>query len=144
MKVRPNTLAYNAAMNACSNAAEWQQCIGLLGLLGLLEDPEVKADISSFNIAVSACGNAAMGPEAIQLLCELERQKLEATTITYNTAIQACGNLSMSVPPCCGSFVETFLAARLSWQNYGRMFQTLLDSYQKGQSYPVSVDRDYP
>jgi hypothetical protein len=38
-----------------------------------------------------------MGLEAIQLLCELERQKLEATTITYNTAIQACGNLSMSL-----------------------------------------------
>ena len=90
VKVRPNTLAYNAAMNACSNAAEWQQCSGLL------EDPKVEADISSFNIAVSACGNAAMGLEAIQLLCELERQKLEATTITYNTVIQACGNLSMS------------------------------------------------
>ena len=87
-KVRPNTLSYNAAMNACSNAAQWQQCIGLL------EDLEAEADISSFNIAISGCGNAAVGPQAISLLCELERQSLEPTTITYNTAIQACGSLS--------------------------------------------------
>ena len=137
LKVKPNTLAYNAAMNACSNAAQWQQCIGLL------EDPEVEADISSFNIAMSACGNAAMGPEAIQLLCELERQKLEATTITYNTAIQACGNLSMSL---LVFHPVVALLSKLSWQLdfrgksiailcYSQMFQTLLDWYQKGQSY---------
>ncbi|OLQ05830.1 Pentatricopeptide repeat-containing protein, chloroplastic [Symbiodinium microadriaticum] len=63
----------------------WQEAV-----LSLAERGNEQATTFVFNRAIHACGQARRWQQALQLLDQLQQERLRPTTITYNSAIGAC------------------------------------------------------
>ena len=78
-----STIAYTAAMAACSDADEWQTA---LALLKDMDDAQCPLDAVTFGAVIAACG----WDQALSLLASMEDQNIRRNLITLNAALHAC------------------------------------------------------
>ncbi|CAJ1458958.1 unnamed protein product [Effrenium voratum] len=83
-QVAADTLALNAALSACEEAAAWAWA------LRLLSTPPAVPDLACFRKALSSCRKAACWISACQLLADLAGLGFLADATTLQEAIAAC------------------------------------------------------
>lgn len=129
--VRPDTVAYNSAIDACSVIGDWQAALRLLGQMkeGTLAAP--RPDVVSYGGAITACARAGRADEALNLVAELRTNEARATAaavrgngallqgeeeelplpnmVTYSAALFAC--LKAGEVPRAGELLEEMMAA---------------------------------
>ncbi|CAE8663863.1 unnamed protein product, partial [Polarella glacialis] len=86
-RVEVNVFHYNAAVNACEKAGDWQLAIALLEKMPQMS---VTPDSISFNSAMSACEKGQQWQLAVSLLASMDGMRVRRDTISFNSAISAC------------------------------------------------------
>jgi pentatricopeptide repeat domain-containing protein 1 len=90
----PQTIDYNAAINACNRAGQWKPAIQLLQELTSDSDATPEADTYSFATTISALSSAPASvgwTTALRLLDEMEALGLPPSTVAYNAALRLLG-----------------------------------------------------
>eukprot|EP00929_Paragymnodinium_shiwhaense_P051030 TRINITY_DN25686_c0_g1_i3.p1 TRINITY_DN25686_c0_g1~~TRINITY_DN25686_c0_g1_i3.p1 ORF type:complete len:546 (-),score=133.94 TRINITY_DN25686_c0_g1_i3:47-1684(-) len=87
-QVLPDTISYNAVMNACARSAQWERAVGVL------QDrwkQGKRVDQKTFNAAMNACEKARQWVMALHLLDAMSAAKALPGTISYSTTVSAVG-----------------------------------------------------
>ncbi|CAE7800910.1 unnamed protein product [Symbiodinium sp. CCMP2456] len=75
---------FNAAMQACHLAGQWQHALQVLCQM------EHTPDITSQNIAMNACGLQSQWQRVIDMLEDCRRRELQADELTHRAVLTAC------------------------------------------------------
>eukprot|EP00434_Breviolum_minutum_P025776 symbB.v1.2.022786.t2/scaffold2040.1/size91418/2 len=83
----PDVITYNAFLNACERARQWQRA---LVTLEEMQREDLTPDIISFSSAMAACELCARWDLALTLLSQARAAKLDLTLAACSTAVSAC------------------------------------------------------
>eukprot|EP00397_Hematodinium_sp_SG-2012_P017198 GEMP01017577.1.p1 GENE.GEMP01017577.1~~GEMP01017577.1.p1 ORF type:complete len:728 (+),score=156.48 GEMP01017577.1:223-2406(+) len=95
-RVVADVLAYNSVITACANSGMWERAIQLLRHMAHKDTDaarsNIKPDVISYSACITACEKGgADWATAVNLLDEMQHQRVPPNIITYNAAISACG-----------------------------------------------------
>jgi pentatricopeptide repeat protein len=63
-----------------------------LTLFQVVKDKKLPLDTYCYTAAIEACSKGGMSERALELLAEMERDKIKPSEVTYSVVITACGN----------------------------------------------------
>ncbi|CAE8587806.1 unnamed protein product, partial [Polarella glacialis] len=119
--LRPDTVAVNAALAACSRGKQWALAV-------LLVDESraqgLGCDLLTFTSVLTACQAASLWDRALRLVAELRSERLRPDAMTRSALISACGRASRWIEAlatlCPGSDLTECNAAISSCTRGGR------------------------
>eukprot|EP00903_Cladosiphon_okamuranus_P015642 g14444.t1 len=85
--LKPDSFLYNAAIEACAKAGQWEHA---LKLLEEISEIGLSPCVVSYNSAIAACAGADQWEKAVALLDEMRELGLAPVSSTFLPAIEAC------------------------------------------------------
>jgi len=87
-----NTFLLTSSVSACAGAALWTLALTLHGEGDLLALPNARPSQESYNAAIFACQQAGKWAWSLELLCQMQAQRIHLHAISLECAARACGH----------------------------------------------------
>ncbi|MDD9950752.1 MAG: hypothetical protein OXT67_04210 [Zetaproteobacteria bacterium] len=85
--IRPDVIAYNAAISACAEARDKDTA---LTLLHQMQQHNISPDAISYNGVICACAKISDAHTALTLLRQMQERSIFATVVSYSEVMSAC------------------------------------------------------
>eukprot|EP00439_Symbiodinium_sp_Y106_P087143 s78_g40.t1 len=96
--VPPDLISFNAAINACEKASDWQAALEVF-----MATPQGLPNEITYNTTISACHKGSHWQGALDLFCSMELRALAPNVITHSATMASCLRgliLALKMLPC--------------------------------------------